>query len=75
MASNSERRPTPWIAFAAGAVAMLALALLWFAWMSRDETGEVLGAAAAVADRVPDVVPPTLPQAPHIPDAPKPIPK
>ena len=69
------RQTTPWVAFAAGAVAMLVLALLLFAWQSRDDAGEVAKAAAAAAKAIPAVEPPRMPEAPHIPDNPVPRPK
>ncbi len=75
VANNTQREARPWIAFAAGAVAMLALALLWFAWMGRDEAELVARAAVAVAEDTPELPRPQLPQAPRIPDAPTPMPK
>lgn len=71
----TERQTPPWIAFAAGAVAMLAVALLAFAWFTRIEAGHAAKAAVAAAKVIPDVAPPRLPEAPRIPDAPLPIPK
>jgi hypothetical protein len=68
----AERRANPWMAFAAGAVAMLAAALLWFAWQGRDDAVEVV---AAVASALPDIQPTGPPRAPRLPDAPIPIPK
>ena len=66
---------TPWAAFAAGAVAMLAVALLVFAWMGRDEVTDVAKTAAAAARAIPDLEPPRMPDAPRIPDNPAPRPK
>ena len=71
----AERRPNPWIAFAAGAVAMLALALIWYAWQGRDAAGRAAEAALRAADSLPAIAPPRLPDAPRIPDAPVPVPK
>jgi len=71
----TERRASPWIAFVAGAVAMLAVALLWFAWQGRDDAGKAAGAAIRAADAMPAIEPPRLPDAPRIPDAPVPVPK
>ncbi|WP_296598638.1 hypothetical protein [Phenylobacterium sp.] len=69
------RRSNPWIAFAAGAVAMLVVVLLWYACQGRDDAG-VLGAAAVkAADSVPVFRTPRLPDAPRIPDVPTPVPK
>jgi hypothetical protein len=70
----AERRTSPWVAFAAGAVAMLALALAWYAWQGRDDAGEAAAVAVRAADGV-KVSPPRLPDAPRIPDAPIPLPK
>lgn len=76
MARTSDHRPNPWAAFAAGAVAMLALALIWAAWFGgRMATGSLLDTAAGVAARTPHLPIPRLPQAPRLPDAPTPMPK
>jgi len=71
----TERPINPWMAFAAGAVAMLAIALLIFAWMARNDAVEVAKTAVAATRVIPDVEPPRLPDAPRIPDAPIPVPK
>jgi hypothetical protein len=75
VARVSEHRPSPWIAFAAGAVVMLLLALLWFAWISRADASRTVRAAAEVAADLPELKAPRLPEAPRLPDAPKPVPK
>lgn len=69
------RQTTPWTAFAAGAVAMLAIALLVYAWQARDEGVDAVRTAAAVAQVIPDIEPPKLPEAPRMPDNPMPRPK
>lgn len=71
----AERRTSPWVAFAAGAVAMLALALAGYAWLSGDEATDAVRAAAEAADSVPSLPAPRLPDAPRIPDAPVPTPR
>ena len=71
----TERRTSPWIAFVAGAVAMLAVALLWYAWQGRDDAGKTASAAIQAAKSIPQIEPPRLPDAPRIPDAPIPVPK
>lgn len=71
----TERGTPSWIAFAAGAVAMLALALMVWLWQGRDEGVELARTAAAAADAVPDLRRPSLPDAPRLPDAPIPVPK
>ena len=71
----TERRTSPWIAFVAGAVAMLAVALLWYAWQGRDDASRTASAAIRAAEGIPQIEPPRLPDAPRIPDAPVPVPK
>jgi hypothetical protein len=68
------RQTNPWIAFAAGAAAILVLVLGWFAWQGRKDADEVARTAAAAAGAVPDLRP-RLPERPHLPDAPIPVPK
>jgi hypothetical protein len=63
-----------WAAFAAGAVVMLVLALLWAAWSSREAGEGLLRAAAHVAGR-PDLPIPRLPDTPRLPPAPSPAPR
>ena len=71
----TARRTSPWIAFLAGAVAMLALALGWCAWRGGDDAGRAVGAAVRAADSLPAIERPRLPEAPKLPDAPIPVPK
>ncbi len=71
----SQRPINPWMAFAAGAVAMLAITLLVVAWQARDDATDVARSAVAAARAIPDLEPPRLPDAPRIPDAPVPRPK
>lgn len=71
----AERRNSPWFAFAAGAVAMLALALIWYAWVGRDDATKAAEAALRAADGIPAIAPPGLPDAPRLPDAPIPVPR
>lgn len=71
----TERPTNPWIAFAAGAVVMLAVLLLVFAWQGGNDATEAAKTAAEAARAVPDLAPPRLPDAPRIPDAPVPRPK
>jgi hypothetical protein len=71
----TERRTSPWIAFVAGAVAMLAVALLWYAWQGTDDASKTASAAIRAAEGIPQIKPPRMPEAPRIPDAPIPIPK
>jgi hypothetical protein len=71
----TERRTSPWIAFVAGAVAMLAVALLWYAWQGRDDATTAADSAIRAADAIPQMEPPRLPDAPRLPDVPIPVPK
>lgn len=71
----AERRTSPWIAFAAGAVAMLALALVWWLWQGRDDAARAVSTASGTVDIVPEIGPPQIPDAPRIPDAPVPRPR
>jgi hypothetical protein len=64
------------MAFVAGAVVMLIVALLWGAWIGHAGAGRIVRAMAVTATNVPDLKPPHLPpDGPKLPDAPKPIPK
>lgn len=71
----TERRASSWIAFAAGAVAMLAIALLVWLWQARNDGVRLMRATTMAADVVPEIRPPSLPDAPRLPDAPIPVPK
>jgi hypothetical protein len=76
VAQASQNRPSPWLAFAAGAVAMLILAVIWGAWLSRAGAGRVVRAAAEATTDLPLFKTPHLPQSPpRLPDAPVPQPK
>ena len=70
----AERRSSPWIAFIAGMVVMLALALIWFAWQGRHGAGDAAEAALRASEGV-KIAPPRIPEAPRLPDAPIPVPK
>lgn len=71
----TERPTPPWIAFAAGAVAVLALGLVLFAWRGRHDAAEVARTAAAASRALPEIAPPRMPDAPRLPDVPIPRPK
>lgn len=64
-----------WITFAAGAVAMLAVALAVWAWMQRQDAAKLVRAAASATAVAPDLSLPPMPDAPRIPDAPVPRPR
>jgi hypothetical protein len=73
MAKSSESRSNTWAAFAAGAVSMLVIVLLWIAWSRmQNATTSVLRADLAIprtADlpSLPTRPPPTGPKLPQIP--------
>jgi hypothetical protein len=68
-------RTHPALAFAAGAVVMLLLALAWCAWQGRDDAAKLAHAAASATRALPDFRTPDLPEAPRLPKAPLPVPK
>jgi uncharacterized membrane protein YqjE len=70
-----DRGANPWIAFAAGAVAVLALALVFYAWQLRHAARDVARTAVAATKALPELERPTLPEAPRMPDVPVPRPK
>lgn len=74
MSDAPRRRRFSWVAFTAGAVAMLALALAWSAWRKHEGAVDVLRAATAVVD-APELPAPSLPDTPRLPDVPIPRPK
>ena len=77
MAQISEPRPRPWIAFLAGAVVMLLLALVWLAWSRSQDAINVVASGialprAAALPSLPTVPPP---EGPHLPRPPVPTPR
>jgi hypothetical protein len=73
MAETSRRRASPWVAFTAGAVAMLALVLAWTAWhRGREAVGRL---DVTVSPDLSRLNPPRIPDAPKIPDLPVPKPR
>ena len=73
MAEVSNQRTSPWIAFLAGAVAMLVVVLVLFAWWSGERAAEGAKLALRNAPVLPTL--PHMPDAPRLPDAPIPKPK
>jgi hypothetical protein len=73
MAEVSNERTSPWIAFLAGAVAMLAIVLIVFAWWRGERAAAGVSLALREAPDLPTL--PRMPDAPRLPDAPIPKPK
>lgn len=73
MAETSHGQTSPWIAFLAGAVVMLAVALLVFGWLRGERAVEGLVLSLRDAPHLPHL--PQLPDAPRLPGAPVPQPK
>ena len=73
MSEVSNERTSPWIAFLAGAVVMLAIVLIAFAWVRGERAAEGLTLALRDAPDLPTL--PRMPDAPRLPDAPMPKPK
>ena len=66
-----ERRNSAWVFLAIGAMALLVALFAWSALRGGQTTA---GAVRAVTQAVPDIRP-RLPEAPHLPKSPIPIPK
>ena len=73
MAETSHHQTSPWIAFLAGAVVMLAVALLAFGWQRGERAAEGLVLSLRDAPHLPRL--PQLPDAPRLPGAPVPKPQ
>ena len=73
MAEVSNERTSPWTAFLAGAVVMLAIVLIAFAWLRGERAAESLTLALRDAPDLPTL--PRMPDAPRLPDTPIPKPK
>jgi len=75
MAQRSQPRDRPWIAFVAGAVAMLAIVLAWLAWNRVENPGAFRADVALPHAELPSLptVPP--PQGPQLPRLPLPVPR
>lgn len=77
MAHTSESRSRTWVAFLAGAVAMLAIVLLWLAWSRTDAAMRGAFRADMALPERPELPLPNAPppEGPRLPRAPLPIPK
>jgi hypothetical protein len=72
MPHRSDRLASPWIAFAAGAVAVAAILLMSLAWPHGDG-GSLRFAMRDVAPSLPSL--PRMPEGPQVPHPPIPTPK
>jgi hypothetical protein len=77
MAQISEPRARSWIAFLAGAVVMLLLALVWFAWTRGQEAINVVASGFTLprTAALPSLPTGPPPEGPHLPRPPVPTPK
>jgi len=73
MAETSHGQTSPWVAFLAGAVVMLAVALLAFGWLRGERAVQGVALSLRDAPHLPRV--PPLPDAPRLPGAPIPQPQ
>ena len=73
MADVSNRGSHSWTAFIAGAVAVLAVVLIVFAWTRGERAAEGVASSLRDAPTLPSL--PSIPDAPRLPDAPIPKPK
>lgn len=72
MAEISRRPPPAWVPWAIAAAVLVVLGLLWIGWQNANRGA--LDADIVARPTLPDL-PPRLPDAPRIPDAPVPRPK
>jgi hypothetical protein len=73
MAEVSKRGTSPWVAFLAGAIAVLALMLALFGWQGGQRAAEGVAASLRAAPDLPTV--PQMPEGPRLPDPPVPKPQ
>ena len=73
MAEVSKRGTNPWVAFLAGAVAVLALMLALFGWQGGQRFADRVAASLRAAPALPAV--PQMPEGPRLPDPPIPKPQ
>jgi hypothetical protein len=73
MAETSHGHTSAWIAFLAGAVVMLAVALLAFGWLRGERAAQGVVLSLRDAPHLPRL--PPLPDAPRLPGAPIPQPQ
>jgi hypothetical protein len=75
MAQTTDRRTRPWIAFVAGAVATLAIVLVWLAWNRVENPGAFRADIALPRAELPDLPTAPPPQGPRLPKLPLPTPR
>ena len=73
MADVSKRGTSPWVAFLAGAVAVLALMLALFGWQGGQRLADGVATSLRSAPDLPAL--PQMPEGPRLPDAPVPKPQ
>lgn len=75
MAQGAEPRSRQWIAFLAGAVAMLALVLIWLAWSRLHEAASLRADVRLPSTDLPSLPSQPPPEGPRPPRMPLPTPK
>jgi hypothetical protein len=73
MAEVSKRGPSPWVAFLAGAVAVLAVMLMVFGLQGGDRLAQDVATSVRAAPDLPTL--PQMPEGPRLPDPPIPKPQ
>lgn len=73
MADVSKHGTNPWVAFLAGAVALLAVVLIVFGWQGGERAAEGVAVALRDAHGLPKL--PPMPEGPRLPDPPIPRPQ
>ena len=73
MADVSKRGTSPWVAFLAGAVAVLALMLALFGWQGGQRLADGVATSLRSAPDLPAL--PQMPEGPRLPAAPVPKPQ
>ena len=73
MAEVSKHQTSPWVAFLAGAVAVLAVVLIVFGWQGGQRLADGAALSLRNAPDLPAV--PRMPEGPHIPNPPIPKPQ
>jgi len=73
MADVSKRGTSPWVAFVAGAVVVLALMLALFGWQGGQRLADGVAMSLRAAPDLPAL--PQMPEGPRLPNAPVPKPQ